>query len=65
MSDRKLTLSVHQELRNYNNYNSLMAVLAGLNSASVLRLKQAREAVSEKKIYKQFQSLERLMSSDR
>lgn len=42
-----------------------MAVLAGLNSAPVLRLKQAREAISDKKIYKQFQSLERLMSSDR
>lgn len=42
-----------------------MAVLAGLNSAPVLRLKQAREAIADKKIYKQFQSLDRLMSSDR
>ena len=42
-----------------------MAVLAGLNSASVLRLKQTREVVSDKKLFKQFKSLERLMSSDR
>ncbi|KAI8150045.1 ras guanine nucleotide exchange factor domain-containing protein [Fennellomyces sp. T-0311] len=58
-------MSIAVELRNHNNYNSLMAVLAGLNSASVLRMKQTREAISDKKIYKQFQSLERLMSSDR
>ncbi|KAI7886138.1 ras GEF [Lichtheimia hyalospora FSU 10163] len=58
-------MSIAVELRNHNNYNSLMAVLAGLNSAPVLRLKQTREAMTDKKIYKQFQSLERLMSSDR
>jgi hypothetical protein len=53
------------ELRNHNNYNSLMAILAGVNSASILRLKQTRHAVATKKVYKQFQSLERLMSTDR
>lgn len=52
-------------LRERNNYNSLMAILAGINSASVLRLKQTRQVVENKKIYKRFQSLERLMSSDR
>ncbi|CEP12870.1 hypothetical protein [Parasitella parasitica] len=52
-------------LRNHNNYNTLMAILAGINSASVLRLKQTRQAVCTKKVYKQFQSLERLMSTDR
>ncbi|KAI7855089.1 ras guanine nucleotide exchange factor domain-containing protein [Circinella umbellata] len=58
-------MSIAVELRNHNNYNSLMAILAGLNSASVLRLKQTREAISDKKLFKQFKSLERLMSSDR
>ncbi|KAG0164949.1 hypothetical protein DFQ30_009167 [Apophysomyces sp. BC1015] len=58
-------LSIAVELRNHNNYNTLMAVLAGINSAAVLRLKQTHEVVAEKKIYKQLQSLERLMSSDR
>ncbi|KAF7726579.1 hypothetical protein EC973_008624 [Apophysomyces ossiformis] len=57
-------LSIAVELRNHNNYNTLMAVLAGINSAAVLRLKQTHELLSEKKIYKQLQSLERLMSSD-
>jgi hypothetical protein len=58
-------MAIAVELRNNNNYNSLMAILAGINSASVLRLKQTRQSVSTKKIYKKFQSLERLMSSDR
>ncbi|KAI8380683.1 ras guanine nucleotide exchange factor domain-containing protein [Blakeslea trispora] len=53
------------ELRNRNNYNSLMAIMAGINSAAILRLKQTQQAISNKKVYKQFQSLERLMSTDR
>ncbi|KAI8973848.1 ras guanine nucleotide exchange factor domain-containing protein [Pilobolus umbonatus] len=58
-------MSIAVELRNLNNYNSLMAVLAGINSASILRLKQTRHAIASKKIFKQFQSLERLMSTDK
>lgn len=58
-----MSIAVH--LRNLNNYNSLMAILAGINSASVLRLKQTRQAILPKKIYKQFQSLEKLMSTDK
>ncbi|CAO3649811.1 unnamed protein product [Mucor fragilis] len=58
-------MSIAVALRNHNNYNSLMAILAGINSASVLRLKQTRQAVSTKKVFKQFQSLERLMSTDK
>ncbi|GAA5800573.1 hypothetical protein HPULCUR_006009 [Helicostylum pulchrum] len=58
-----MSIAVH--LRNLNNYNTLMAILAGINSASVLRLKQTRQAILTKKIYKQFQSLEKLMSTDK
>ncbi|KAF1799848.1 ras guanine nucleotide exchange factor domain-containing protein [Mucor lusitanicus] len=58
-------MSIAVALRNHNNYNSLMAILAGINSASVLRLKQTRQAVCTKKVFKQFQSLERLMSTDK
>ena len=58
-------MSIAVELRNLNNYNSLMAIMAGINSASVLRLRQTRQAIITKKIYKQFQSLERLMSTDK
>ncbi|CEG73749.1 hypothetical protein RMATCC62417_09072 [Rhizopus microsporus] len=58
-------ISIAVELRNMNNYNSLMAVLAGMNNAAILRLKQTRQIVATKKIYKQFLSLERLMSTDK
>ncbi|KAI8374367.1 ras guanine nucleotide exchange factor domain-containing protein [Radiomyces spectabilis] len=58
-------LCIAVQLRNHNNYNTLMALLAGINSAAILRLKQTRGAVSVKKIYKQLQSLECLMSSNR
>ena len=53
------------ELRHRNNYNSLMAILAGINSAAILRLKQTQQAIANKKVYQQFLSLERLMSTDR
>ncbi|KAI8371254.1 ras guanine nucleotide exchange factor domain-containing protein [Choanephora cucurbitarum] len=53
------------ELRHRNNYNSLMAILAGINSAAILRLKQTQRAIANKKVYPQFLSLERLMSTDR
>ena len=60
-------LQVAVELRRLNNFNTLMAVLAGVNNAAVLRLKQTRLAVQSKnkKLYDQFLDLETLMSSER
>lgn len=60
-------LQMAVELRRLNNFNTLMAVLAGVNSAAVLRLKQTRLAVQSKnkKLYDQFLELETLMSSER
>ncbi|GAN01947.1 conserved hypothetical protein [Mucor ambiguus] len=54
-------------LRQLNNFNTLMAVLAGINSAAVLRLKQTRLAVQCKNraLYDQYLALETLMSSER
>jgi hypothetical protein len=42
-----------------------MAILAGISNAAILRLKQTQEGIKRKKIYKRYQSLEKLMSSDR
>lgn len=60
-----LQVAVHA--RQLNNFNTLMAVLAGINSAAVLRLKQTRLAVQckNKALYDQYLALETLMSSER
>ncbi|CAO1630394.1 unnamed protein product [Sympodiomycopsis kandeliae] len=52
-------------LRHDNNYNTLQAVLAGLGNAAVHRLKQTRELLAGKPVNKTYQSLARLMGSDR
>lgn len=52
-------------LRHDNNYNTLQAVLAGLGNAAVHRLKYTREFLMGKPVNKTYQSLARLMGSDR
>ncbi|PWN33248.1 ras GEF [Meira miltonrushii] len=52
-------------LRRTNNYNTLHAILAGLGNASIHRLKNTRELLNGKKVMKQYQSLTRLMGSER
>ncbi|KAJ3168214.1 hypothetical protein HDU88_001653 [Geranomyces variabilis] len=58
-------MKIAQVLRNSNNYNTLMAVLAGINSGAVLRLRQTRKFLQERQSYRNHQALEKLMSSDR
>ncbi|CAO3657588.1 unnamed protein product [Mucor hiemalis] len=60
-------LKIALEVRNLNNFNTLMAILAGVNSAAVLRLKLTRESIKvrNKKLFQQFTELESLMSSER
>lgn len=60
-------LQIAVELRAMNNFNTLMAVLAGINSAAVLRLKQTRILIKlkNKRLFDQFLELETLMSSER
>lgn len=52
-------------LRKINNYNTLHAVLAGLGQTSIHRLKLTRELLNGKPVIKTYQSLARLMGSDR
>ncbi|KND01618.1 uncharacterized protein SPPG_03416 [Spizellomyces punctatus DAOM BR117] len=58
-------MKIAQILRNSNNYNTLMAVLAGVNSAAVLRLRQTRKLLQNRQSYRNYQALEKLMSSER
>lgn len=58
-------MSIAAILRHDNNYNTLQAVLAGLGNAAVHRLRMTRELVASKPVHKMYQSLTRLMGSDR
>lgn len=58
-------MNVAAILRRDNNYNTLHSVLAGLGNASIHRLKHTRELLNGKPVIKTYQSLARLMGSDR
>ena len=55
---------VLQKLRELNNYNSLVAILSGINSASVHRLAQTRDLIPPA-VSKDFLKLEILMGTQR
>lgn len=57
-------MGIAWKLRYLNNYNSLGAVLAGINGTAVHRLKQTRDLISPE-MQKQFMRLEILMGTQR
>ncbi|KLJ10117.1 hypothetical protein EMPG_14502 [Blastomyces silverae] len=57
-------MNIAMKLRQLNNYNSLGAVIAGLNGTPVFRLSQTRELVSPA-VQKQFMSLVILMGTQK
>ncbi|KAF2074781.1 hypothetical protein CYY_003927 [Polysphondylium violaceum] len=56
-------MRIAEHLKNLNNYNSLMAIIAGLNFSSVYRLKYTREEVSAQTL-RSYQELEKIMNSE-
>jgi len=56
-------IKIAEHLKNINNYNSLMAIIAGLNFSSVFRLRYTREEMPAQ-TQKTIQELEKIMSSE-
>ncbi|KAJ3204388.1 hypothetical protein HK099_001171, partial [Clydaea vesicula] len=52
-------------LKSTNNYNTLMALLAGINSTALNRLKLTRKLLEDKTSFKSYLNLEKLMSSEK
>ncbi|CAG8559298.1 10239_t:CDS:10, partial [Cetraspora pellucida] len=52
-------------VRESNNYNTLMAIIAAINSSPITRLRRTRELLKGKSCYKKFHNLEVLMSTDK
>ncbi|CAG8468306.1 8642_t:CDS:10 [Dentiscutata erythropus] len=52
-------------VRELNNYNTLMAIIAAINSSPITRLRRTRELLKGKSSYKKFHNLEVLMSTDK
>lgn len=60
----ELWLNVHQKLRQQNNYNSLGAIIAGINGTALHRLAQTRELVPHQ-VQKAFMRLVILMGTQK
>ncbi|KAJ3217651.1 hypothetical protein HDU67_007474 [Dinochytrium kinnereticum] len=58
-------MKLAQDLRNTNNFNTLMAVLAGMSSAPLQRLRQTYKLIINRSVFVYHQALESLMSSER
>eukprot|EP01132_Coremiostelium_polycephalum_P005608 gene5608-6979_t len=56
-------MKIAEHLKNMNNYNSLMAIIAGLNFSSVYRLKYTRDEVSAQTL-RSYMELEKIMNSE-
>lgn len=61
----ELVMEVGVHLRNMNNYQGLMALRASLSQGYLSRLSQMWEVIKTKPIYKNWQSLVRLLESSR
>ncbi|KAI8809147.1 ras guanine nucleotide exchange factor domain-containing protein [Cladochytrium replicatum] len=57
-------MKIAQILRDSNNYNSLMAIMAGINSLVIFRLKQTRRLIENTPAYRQYESLQELMGTE-
>lgn len=58
-------MKIAQHLRNYNNYNTLMAFIAGINCASIQRMRQTKQILENRTCSRQYKELETLMNSER
>ncbi|CAJ0919894.1 10650_t:CDS:2 [Entrophospora sp. SA101] len=52
-------------VRESNNYNTLMAIIAALNSAPISRLRRTRDLIKNKSCFKKFLNLVALMSTEK
>ncbi|KAJ3274919.1 hypothetical protein HDV01_001783 [Terramyces sp. JEL0728] len=57
-------IKIAKNLRTTNNYNTLMAVMGGLNHSSVTRLHKTHEAARSYSLYEDFISLQRLVTGN-
>lgn len=58
-------MRISQWLRSYGNFNSLMAMIAGINNSAISRLRDTKQNATERQGYKEFVGSELLMSSEK